>query len=210
MPSSTWRWSTSWWRPTSRSRTHPVAVVDEESARIGALVADGCPTAPPSRPVSARCPTRPCTASSGRRGLRIWTEMFSDSVLALERAGALDRSRADHRVVPVRLRGAARLGRRQRTRPHDPHRGHQRPRPDRPEPGDGQRQHRAPGRPLRAGERLPDPGSDPLRVRWPDRLHRGRAAQPGRPGDHRTAFVAPQGGLSTIVPSSTSRSPRSR
>ena len=32
----------------------------------------------------------------GRRGLRIWTEMFSDSVLALERAGALDRE------VPIR------------------------------------------------------------------------------------------------------------
>ena len=28
---------------------------------------------------------------TGRRGLRVWTEMFSDSVLALERAGALDR-----------------------------------------------------------------------------------------------------------------------
>ena len=28
---------------------------------------------------------------AGRRGLRVWTEMFSDSVLALERAGALDR-----------------------------------------------------------------------------------------------------------------------
>ena len=27
---------------------------------------------------------------AGRRGLRVWTEMFSDSVLALERAGALD------------------------------------------------------------------------------------------------------------------------
>ena len=28
---------------------------------------------------------------TGRRGLRVWTEMFSDSVLALEQAGALDR-----------------------------------------------------------------------------------------------------------------------
>jgi acyl-CoA hydrolase len=28
---------------------------------------------------------------TARRGLRVWTEMFSDSVLALERAGALDR-----------------------------------------------------------------------------------------------------------------------
>ena len=27
-----------------------------------------------------------------RRGLRVWTEMFSDGILALEQAGALDRS----------------------------------------------------------------------------------------------------------------------
>ena len=43
----------------------------------------------------------------GRRGLRVWTEMFSDSVLALERAGALDRDGAAHGVVPVRLARAA-------------------------------------------------------------------------------------------------------
>ena len=44
-------------------------------------------------------------ARAGRPGgLRIWTEMFSDSVLALERVGALDRQHPHLGVVPLRLR----------------------------------------------------------------------------------------------------------
>ncbi|MCU1590152.1 MAG: acetyl-CoA hydrolase-like protein [Frankiales bacterium] len=42
----------------------------------------------------------------GRRGLRIWTEMFSDGVLALESAGALDR---DEQLVASFLFGSAEL-----------------------------------------------------------------------------------------------------
>jgi acyl-CoA hydrolase len=41
-----------------------------------------------------------------RRGLRIWTEMFSDGVLALERAGALD---ADEQLVTSFLFGSPEL-----------------------------------------------------------------------------------------------------
>ena len=49
-----------------------------------------------------------------RHGLRVWTEMFSDSVLALEQAGALDRHVPISRVVHLRLARADGLGRRQR------------------------------------------------------------------------------------------------
>jgi len=65
--------------------------VDERSAVIGeqvaAMVGDGAT-------LQAGIGAVPDAALRGladRRGLRVWTEMFSDSVLALEQAGALDR-----------------------------------------------------------------------------------------------------------------------
>jgi len=45
-------------------------------------------------------------ALESRRGLRVWTEMFSDGVLALERAGALD---VDSPIVASFLFGSAEL-----------------------------------------------------------------------------------------------------
>lgn len=66
------------------------AAIDDTSARIGervaARVADGST-------LQAGIGAVPDAALRGlvhRRGLRVWTEMFSDSVLALEAAGAMD------------------------------------------------------------------------------------------------------------------------
>lgn len=71
--------------------THvPVAVVDEQSARIGALVADRVADGATLQAGIGAVPDATMHGLVGRRGLRIWTEMFSDSVLALERVGALD------------------------------------------------------------------------------------------------------------------------
>jgi len=65
-------------------------VVDEESARIGALVADLVPDGATLQAGIGAVPDATMHGLASRRGLRVWTEMFSDSVLALERAGALD------------------------------------------------------------------------------------------------------------------------
>lgn len=70
----------------------PVSVVDEKSARIGALVADRVADGATLQAGIGAVPDATMHGLAGRRGLRIWTEMFSDSVLALERAGALDAS----------------------------------------------------------------------------------------------------------------------
>jgi acyl-CoA hydrolase len=69
-----------------------VAVVDEQSARIGALVADRVSDGATLQAGIGAVPDATMHGLVGRRGLRVWTEMFSDSVLALERAGALDPS----------------------------------------------------------------------------------------------------------------------
>ena len=68
----------------------PAPVVDEESARIGALVADLVQDGATLQAGIGAVPDATMHGLADRRGLRIWTEMFSDSVLALERAGALD------------------------------------------------------------------------------------------------------------------------
>jgi acyl-CoA hydrolase len=68
----------------------PAPVVDEESARIGALVADLVPDGATLQAGIGAVPDATMHGLADRRGLRIWTEMFSDSVLALEKAGALD------------------------------------------------------------------------------------------------------------------------
>jgi acyl-CoA hydrolase len=66
--------------------------IDEESARIGALVADRVGDGATLQAGIGAVPDATMHGLQRRRGLRIWTEMFSDSVLALERAGALDRN----------------------------------------------------------------------------------------------------------------------
>ncbi len=74
----------------------PVAAIDEKSARIGSLVAGRVADGATLQAGIGAVPDATMHGLVGRRGLRIWTEMFSDSVLALERAGALDRE------VPIR------------------------------------------------------------------------------------------------------------
>ena len=68
----------------------PVAAIDEKSARIGGLVAGRVADGATLQAGIGAVPDATMHGLVGRRGLRIWTEMFSDSVLALERAGALD------------------------------------------------------------------------------------------------------------------------
>jgi acyl-CoA hydrolase len=69
----------------------PVALVDDDSATIGRLVAERVSDGSTLQAGIGAVPDATMHGLVGRRGLRVWTEMFSDSVLALERAGALDR-----------------------------------------------------------------------------------------------------------------------
>ena len=71
--------------------TAPVTDIDEDSARIGALVAARVPDGATLQAGIGAVPDASLRGLGHRSGLRVWTEMFSDSVLALERAGALDR-----------------------------------------------------------------------------------------------------------------------
>lgn len=64
--------------------------IDDESAHIGSLVADRVPDGATVQAGIGAVPDATMHGLARRRGLRIWTEMFSDSVLALERTGALD------------------------------------------------------------------------------------------------------------------------
>ncbi len=68
----------------------PPVPVDETAAEIGAQVAGRVPDGATLQAGIGAVPDATMRGLSGRRGLRIWTEMFSDSVLELERAGALD------------------------------------------------------------------------------------------------------------------------
>ncbi len=68
----------------------PMVALDEESVRIGQLVADRVGDGATLQAGIGAVPDATMRGLVGRRGLRIWTEMFSDSVLALEQAGALD------------------------------------------------------------------------------------------------------------------------
>lgn len=64
--------------------------LDDASARIGELVAGRVPDGSTLQAGIGAVPDATLSALRGRRGLRVWTEMFSDSVLELERVGALD------------------------------------------------------------------------------------------------------------------------
>lgn len=70
--------------------THEPGTPDEDSATIGervaAMVRDGATL---QLGIGA-VPDATLAALAGRRDLRVWTEMFSDGVLALDAAGALD------------------------------------------------------------------------------------------------------------------------
>ncbi|GHJ57482.1 4-hydroxybutyrate CoA-transferase [Nocardioides sp. OK12] len=70
--------------------TRPEAAIGPESARIGELVAGRVPDGATLQTGIGAVPDATVSGLVGRRGLRVWSEMFSDSVLRLERAGALD------------------------------------------------------------------------------------------------------------------------
>jgi acyl-CoA hydrolase len=63
--------------------------VDDASARIGELVAGRVHDGATLQAGIGAVPDATLASLRDRRGLRIWTEMFSDSVLELERVGAL-------------------------------------------------------------------------------------------------------------------------
>jgi len=69
----------------------PVSAVDEASATIGDLVSQRVLDGATLQAGIGAVPDATLHGLADRRGLRVWTEMFSDSILALERAGALDR-----------------------------------------------------------------------------------------------------------------------
>jgi acyl-CoA hydrolase len=69
----------------------PIGTVDEDSATIGRFVSERVPDGATLQAGIGAVPDATMHGLTGRRGLRVWTEMFSDSVLALERAGAMDR-----------------------------------------------------------------------------------------------------------------------
>lgn len=71
--------------------TAPAPTIDEESAQIGERVAARVPNGTTLQAGIGAVPDAALRGLKTRTGLRIWTEMFSDSVLALEKAGALDR-----------------------------------------------------------------------------------------------------------------------
>jgi len=64
--------------------------VSETSAPIGDRVAALVPDGGTLQLGIGTVPDAVLAALTGRRGLRVWSEMFSDGVLALEKAGALD------------------------------------------------------------------------------------------------------------------------
>lgn len=68
----------------------PVAI-DDDAARIGGLVADRVTDGATLQAGIGAVPDATLRGLVRRTGLRVWTEMFSDSVLVLEEAGALDR-----------------------------------------------------------------------------------------------------------------------
>jgi acyl-CoA hydrolase len=179
---------------------HDPATPDDDSRAIGERVASRVSDGSTLQMGIGGVPDATLNALTGRTGLRIWTEMFSDGVLALDRVGALD---PHHPLTASFLFGSARalrLARRQPPGADDAHRAHQRPGPDRPAAQDDLGQHRAGGRPLRPGQRLADQRAHLLRLRRPDRLHRRCAALPGG-----QSFIAlrswhPKADVSTVVP----------
>ncbi len=70
----------------------PVSSTDDASATIGRLVAARVSDGSTIQAGIGAVPDATMHGLSGRSGLRVWTEMFSDSVLALEKVGALDRN----------------------------------------------------------------------------------------------------------------------
>jgi acyl-CoA hydrolase len=70
--------------------TLPAPPIDDVAERIGTLVASRVGDGATLQAGIGAIPDAAFCGLAGRRGLRVWSEMFSDSILVLERAGALD------------------------------------------------------------------------------------------------------------------------
>lgn len=81
-------------------------VLDDASREIGARLAARVPDNATLQAGIGAIPDAALQGLPHRRGLRVWSEMFSDGVLALERAGALD---PDHPICSSFLFGSAEL-----------------------------------------------------------------------------------------------------
>ncbi|TQM64408.1 acyl-CoA hydrolase [Humibacillus xanthopallidus] len=86
--------------------THAPLEPDDESRLIGERVAAHVRDGSTLQLGIGGVPDATLGALTGRRGLRMWTEMFSDGVLALDAAGALDQ---DHPLVTSFCFGSAEL-----------------------------------------------------------------------------------------------------
>ncbi|MGG5258911.1 acetyl-CoA hydrolase/transferase family protein [Phycicoccus avicenniae] len=83
--------------------SHAPLVPDDDSRLIGERIADRVPDGATLQAGIGGIPDATIAALTGRRGLRVWTEMFSDGVVALDRAGALD---PDHPLTTSFLFGS--------------------------------------------------------------------------------------------------------
>lgn len=84
----------------------PDMKLDDSSARIGELVAGRVHDGATLQAGIGAVPDATLGALKDRRGLRVWTEMFSDSILELERVGALD---TEHPITTSFLFGSPEL-----------------------------------------------------------------------------------------------------
>lgn len=85
---------------------HAPLTPDDDSRIIGELVASRVGDGATLQAGIGGIPDATIAALAGRRGLRIWSEMFSDGVVALDRAGALD---PDHPLTTSFLFGSQEL-----------------------------------------------------------------------------------------------------
>ena len=69
-----------------------VVAIDDAARRIGERVSHRVPDGATIQTGIGAVPDATLRSLTDRHGLRVWTEMFSDGLLALERAGALDES----------------------------------------------------------------------------------------------------------------------
>jgi acyl-CoA hydrolase len=86
--------------------SHDPLPPDDDSRAIGERVASRVSDGATLQMGIGAVPDATLNALTGRRGLRIWTEMFSDGVLALDRVGALD---PDHPLTASFLFGSQEL-----------------------------------------------------------------------------------------------------
>jgi acyl-CoA hydrolase len=85
---------------------HAAAPLDDDAWLIGERVATRVPDGATLQAGIGAVPDAALAGLAARRGLRVWTEMFSDGVLGLEREGALDR---DHPLTASFLFGSEEL-----------------------------------------------------------------------------------------------------